>query len=486
MAFLWRRLLFFYWMFLLTSCDGFPSLDNITAVITQQNQLEKIKQQGFLIALTQFGESTYYEGADGFVGLEHDLVKLFAQHIGVSVRFVIPKSFSQMLKQITAGEADIAAAGLTITPQRQQQMRFAPSYQNITEQVIYRYGSSRPQNVEQLAKLGTLEVVKGSGHVGTLHKLKQQFPNLEWNTNARLDVGSLLYLVNEKIIDYTIVDSNQFALIDRYYPELSVVFDISKPRQLAWALPKIQDDSLYKEVVGFFKKIKQNKVLEQLIERYYGHIGNLDYFSKHAFYQHYKNRLPAYKKFFQQAGTKYNIDWRLLAAIGYQESHWLENATSFTGVQGIMMLTKDAASDLGVKDRVDSAQSINGGALYFRQRKNKMPKRILDPDRTWMALASYNIGSGHLEDARIITQKQGVSPDKWVHLKTRLPLLSQSKWHQKTRHGYARGHEAAHYVANIRNYYDLMIWIDKKNKINKSEIVKKLQPQYLSIINSAI
>lgn len=485
---LFRRLLFCILVLVPISCDTFkPYADKITAAI-YQNQLERIKQQGFLTVLTRFDTTTYYKSPDGFKGLEYELVSLFAEHLGVKAHFKIPKHFSQILEQIVAGKADIAAASLTITTHRQQQMRFAPSYQEITEQVIYRYGKRRPKNAEQLTS-GILEVVASTSHVDTLLKLQHQQPDLAWNTNDQLDTDGLLYLVNEKLIDFTIVDSNQFVLMNRFYPNLNVAFDISETRQLAWALPKSNDNSLYDEVVLFFNKIKKNKVLAQLLDRHYEHADNLDYVGKKTFHEHYKNRLPTYQKFFQQAGEKYNIDWRLLAAMGYQESHWLASATSPTGVQGIMMLTKGTAQDLGIKNRVDPVQSIHGGALYFLQRKNKIPKRILEPDRTWMALASYNVGYGHLEDARIITQDQGASPDKWLEVKTRLPLLTQKKWHKKTKHGYARGHEPVSYVENIRNYYDLMLWMTEENQTEKSVMaVKEPEPVQtsLTVINSAI
>ncbi len=486
-----RRLLFCILVLLLTSYINSPWLGNKNiAGIVYQNNLDRIKHQGFIKVLTRFDATTYYEGPDGFTGFEYDLVSLFAEHLGVSARYETPKSFDLILESIRASEADIAAAGLTITEQRQQQLRFTPSYQEITEQVIYRHGNRYPKSAKQLTS-GIVEVVKGTSHVDTLRKIKQRQPALEWSVNEQLDTDGLLYLVNEKLIDYTIADSNQFTLISRFYPKLSVAFDISEPRQLAWALPKTIDTSLYDETVVFFKKIKKNKKLAQLIERHFGHTGNFGYVDNNTFHQHYKKRLPAYQNLFQQAGEKYKVDWRLLAAIGYQESHWLKNAISPTGVQGIMMLTNGTARDLGIKDRVDPVQSINGGALYFLQRKKKISKRIQEPDRTWMALASYNVGFGHLEDARIITQQQGASPDKWLEVKARLPLLSQRHWYQRTKHGYARGHEPVRYVENIRNYYDLILWMTKENQTEKTVMpTKKQQPQHqpttLSVINAAI
>ena len=124
-----------------------------------------------------------------------------------------------------------------------------------------------------------------------------------------------------------------------------------------------------------------------------------------------------------------------------------------------MMLTKDTAKYLKIANRRDPKQSIFGGARYLRDQIDRMPPSITEPDRTWMALAAYNLGRGHLLDAREITAELGGDPDRWVDVRAALPLLTQAKWHSKTRYGYARGHEAVNYVGNIRTYYDILNWI---------------------------
>lgn len=437
-----------------------------------RNKLEQIKHKGVLHVLTRTDPTTYYEGPEGFTGLEFDLVMLFAKHLGVSVRFETPRTFAEILNKIAKGKADIAAAGLTVTPERQNLMRFAPAYHEITEQIVYRSGKRKPNKVKDLTQ-GIIEVVKGTSHVETLAALKQKTPELDWNINAELDTDALLYFVNEGLIDYTVADSNQVALIRRFYPKLNIAFEITEPRQLAWALSAKTDPSLYDEVTKFFNKIKQDKTLEQLLERHYGHAEVLSYVGNCVFRQHIKSRLPNYRPFFIAAAARYPVDWRLLAAIGYQESHWLNDAVSPTGVQGIMMLTRRTAQQVGIDNRNNPQQSIAGGARYFHQRLKKIPQRIPEPDRIWFALASYNVGLGHLEDARILTQQQGGNPDKWMDVKKRLPLLSQKKWYSQTKHGYARGKEPVRFVENIRNYYDLLIWLTEENVIKKNAMTEK-------------
>ncbi|MCK5190588.1 MAG: membrane-bound lytic murein transglycosylase MltF, partial [Methylococcales bacterium] len=438
------------------------------------SKLEQIKHEGTINVLTRKAPTTYYEGAEGLTGLEYDLVMLFAKRLQVKVNFILPNTFDEILTRISKGKADIAAAGLTITDQRKRSMRFAPAYQKITEQVVYRSGRKKPHSASDLAN-GIIEIVKGTSHIDTLLKLQTKHPKLNWNVNYELKTDGLLYLVNEGLIDYTIADSHQASTIKRFYPKLNIAFDITEPRQLAWALPLSKDNSIYDEVSLFFKQIKGDKTLKHLLEKHYGNTGNLTYVGNCTFRQHMESRLPDYEHYFKAEAKKHNLDWRLLAAIGYQESHWRSDTTSPTGVKGLMMLTKGTAKQLGIKDRTNPAQSIKGGALYFKLRHKKIPARVQEPDRTWFALASYNVGFGHLEDARILTQKRKGDPDKWLDVKESLPLLSQKKWYKQTRHGYARGKEPVRYVENVRSYYDLLVWLTEENLIEKN--VMSLKPE---------
>ena len=218
------------------------------------SQLERIKKAGVLTVLTRSAPTTYYEGSNGPAGFEYDLASLFAEHIGVSATFKTPATFSQVLSDIQTGKADIAAAGITITEQRKKHLTFTPPYHEITEQIIYRTGTKRPETTQDLSN-GILEVVKGTSHADTLKKLKKIHPKLQWYTNDTLDTDGLLFLINQKLIDFTIADSNQITLIRRFYPQLHVAFDISPPRQLAWALQSSPDQSLYRASVKFFESI---------------------------------------------------------------------------------------------------------------------------------------------------------------------------------------------------------------------------------------
>lgn len=426
------------------------------------NLLEQIKQDGVLYVATRNSATTYYEGPEGKTGFEYDLVSSFADELDVEVKFITPSNLADIISMVSRNEVHLAAAGLTITEPRQHWVRFTPPYQEITQQLVYRMGSKRPRTIKDLQGRH-LEVVANSSHVDQLEDLQAAHPDLKWMENAELDSDELLNLVWEQIIDFSIADSNEITLNQRFYPELRVAFDISKAQPLAWALPKSEDNSLYQAASDFIQRMKDSGELNTLIERYYGHLEKFNYVGTRTYLKHIQLRLPRYQPTFEQAADKHVLDWRLLAAIGYQESHWDPNARSPTGVRGIMMLTLPTAEYLGVKNRIDPAQSIQGGSTYLANLIDRLPEQIQEPDRTWFALAAYNVGLGHLEDARIITEIRGGNPDLWSDVKENLPLLSRRKWYQKTKHGYARGREPVHYVENIRSYYDILVWFSEQN-----------------------
>jgi membrane-bound lytic murein transglycosylase F len=426
-------------------------------------QLKRIKQSGELRVVTRYGPSTYYESISGAVGIEHDLAELFAKQLDVEVRFIMADSAKQAIQALDEGRADIAAAGLLVDEVRKRKLRFAPPYRVLTEQILYSSSRPRPNSITDLAD-GVLEVSAGSSHVHTLKGLRRRHRNLNWQVNFDHDVHELLFLVSEGLVDYTVANSDQALIMRRYYPKLQVAFDIGKTRELAWALPMSEDASLYDETVRFFREIKENRTLDQLIDRYYGHAEAFDVALDRSLRRDFRTRLPKFRPLFVQAGRQYGIDWRLLAAIAYQESKWHSTAISAEGVRGMMMLTGVTAKQLKVTNRFDPAQSIRGGASYLQQTLANMPPHIEDPDRTWLALAAYNLGYGHIEDARNLVTGRGGDPDKWIEIKKVLPLLGKPYWYRKTKHGKARGRLAVHYVNSIRRYYDLLVWLTEENK----------------------
>ncbi len=427
----------------------------------QLTQLQKIQQRGSLTLLTRNGASSYFIGPEGGTGPEYELAATFADYLGVGIEVVVPDAFGDLGTLLKKNQGDFIAANLTRTPAREKLFNFGPDYAKATTIVVYRRGQPRPRKLADL--LGSrLAVIADSSYEEQLEAAQKKLPDLQWTAEESLGMEGLLLAIADGELDATLVDSNIFNINSQFYPSLKMAFALGKEQPQAWAFPPGDDDSLAQKARSFFRLIRENGTLAAIQSRYVDSGNNLDRVNMFQFMKQVRGRLPPLLPVFQEVATVFDLDWRLLAAMGYQESHWKADAASITGVRGIMMLTRRTARQLGVIDRLNPEQSIEGGARYFLRMRKRIPERIPEPDRTWMALAAYNMGWGHLEDARVLTQKQGGDPDRWQDVNDRLPLLSQEKWYRQTRYGYAHGYQAQQYVDNIRRYFDTLVWMETR------------------------
>lgn len=431
----------------------------LSACGEQPTALERVREDGVLRVITRNSPTTYYQDRNGETGFEYDLVERFAKSLGVKLELETADNIDELYARLNAPNGPhLAAAGLIESASRSPLARFSHGYLDVTLQVVHRHGQPRPTKPEQLVGK-RITVVKGSVHAERLAELKQRLPELQYTESDEVEVVDLLGMLDEGQIDLTLVGSNELAMNQFSFPNVRVAFDLDSNQHLAWAVAPGEDPSLLQAINAFLDKAQADKTLQQLKERYYGHAEVLGYVGTYTFARHLQQRLPRYEQHFLKAADNYKVDWRLLAAIGYQESMWQPEATSKTGVRGLMMLTQRTAQAMGVANRLDPKQSIHGGARYFTEVHAGLPDSIKEPDRTWFALAAYNVGGGHLEDARKLTAAAGLNPNKWLDVKKILPRLAQKQWYTKTRYGYARGGEPVHFVNNIRRYYDILTWV---------------------------
>jgi membrane-bound lytic murein transglycosylase F len=432
--------------------------------------LDEILEGGVLRVVTRNSPTTYYRGAVDYEGPEYLLMRGFRNFL--STKYGKPLQldietvdrFGEIFPAIESGRSHIAAAGLTITAERQQRVTFGPTYQEVKQSLIYRLGSGKPRNLTQLYGK-RIEVMSGSSYVETLHDIQDKHPDLSWSENPNVEISELLMAVETQKIDYTVADTTAYEVHRHYMPDLRIAMNLKDSDQLAWAFEKHNSASLRVEVAQYFKEISNNGMLSQILDRYYGHTSRFDYVGTRTFIRHYDSRLNAYQPLFEKAAEQYSMDWRLLASIGYQESHWDPEAVSPTGVRGMMMLTKVTADSMGIENREDPIQSIPAAARYFKNLHKRLGD-IPEPDRTWFALAAYNVGYGHLQDARDIVRKINGNPDRWLDVKEALPKLAKREWFTQARHGYARGWEPVRYVSNVRNYFGTLNWLtlDRDNE----------------------
>lgn len=420
------------------------------------NILDRVVRAGELRLVTRQGPGTYYEGPFGPMGLDYDLARSFADSLGVGLQVMNAGTQDEVLAAVGNGRADLAAAHLGVTRQPAEPVRFTPPYLELPIKVVARMGQRGPGSLRDL--IGTvLEVPAGSSYADVLHRLAPGSPQLTWTERPGAVPEHLMTLVWERLIDYTLADAQELAMAKRLYPELYGAFGLGVRHKVGWAFADGGDDSLYQAAVSFLRRAQREGEVVKLVSYYYDYLERIHYVDKTTFRRHMLQRLPRWRPAFERAARAHDLDWRLLAAIAYQESHWDPKAVSPTGVKGMMMLTLPTARQVGVGQRLDPEQSISGGARYFSWVKSLLPARTADPDRTWMALAGYNLGYGHLQDARTLTARQGANPDRWVEVKHRLRLLSRREHYTTLRYGYARGYEAHRFVERIRYYYDLLL-----------------------------
>jgi len=422
------------------------------------SKLEKIKNKKTLNVVLLNAPSTYYIGADGPQGFEYDLLNTYAKYLGVKLNVTPAHTVKEAIKLSQNPNIDITSASLSKTPLRAQTFNFGPSYFEVQEQVICNRSmlksSHFPRDVEDLEGLH-ITVGEDTSYSETIKSLQNDGFEINATFTSEYSTEELLNQVSSHKIDCTVADSNVYALNLRYFPEIAMAFSISGREQLAWLLKK-DSKELKADMYTWLNSFIQQGKMTQLKDHYYSYVLFFDYYNTKMFYKRMKTRLPKYKKEFQSAAKHFGVPWTLLASIAYQESHWNPKAKSFTGVRGLMMLTRHTAKLLGVKDRLDPRQSIVGGTRHIKQMLKFVGNEVKDENRLKFALAAYNIGLGHIRDAQALARKIGLNPNVWSDLKIVLPLLSQKKYYRGLQYGYARGEEPVKYVDAIYNYRDIL------------------------------
>lgn len=393
--------------------------------------------------------------------LDIALIKNFAHNLNYELRLITVETVDEIVNLLQKQKIHFT---VIYNPLHQyENLRLTPFYQQLEYYLVHHENNKFiPKNINLLTEEHLIYSSQHSINSKILNQLKQQQPKLDWQT-SNIAHEHLLAQLNEQHIVLT--DSIQLGKIRHFYPQLSIAMTVSQ-QNVAWAFSRqTQDDSLYQAAVQFIEQSKYNGQLEKFKQYYYGELTQADDFNAfniNSFYQNLSQRLPLYRHWFEQSALKNDIDWRLIAAVGYEESLWNPQAVSKTGVRGLMMLTEDTATYLNIENREDPFQSIEGGARYLKILYSRLPDDIAEPDRTWFMLAAYNLGFGHVMDARQLTEKAGFNPNYWGVVKKYILLLSKRRWYKKTKYGKARGYEAVEYVRRIRRYYAMLKFVDQQ------------------------
>jgi membrane-bound lytic murein transglycosylase F len=421
-----------------------------------ESALQRIRDRGELRVVTLDDPTSYYLGAQGPQGFEYRLASAFARELHVRLAIEPLPDEAALRAALSAGSADIAAAQLSPGGRWLQGGVLTDSYDEVPQLVVENRARPHAHALADLRR-ARIAVRAGSPQLALLRSIRDRdAPDLTWVALDADQPDPLAQLAAGEA-DYAILDATEFEFARHLYPDASIAFTLPDPRSVKWVVRPGAVD-VARAANQFFIRARASGELASIERDASAESSGFDYEDAHRFQVDIATRLPQLQSMFEEAAQATGLDWRLLAAVGYQESKWQTRAASADGAFGIMMLTADAASTVGVTDRADQWQNILGGARYLAQVIDSIPAHIGEPDRTWLALAAYNVGYGHLEDARVLAQMRGKDPDSWDDVRAQLPLLSSAQWYARVKRGYARGWEPARFVEQVRQYLAVLEW----------------------------
>jgi len=430
-----------------------------------RDSLDEVLARGKLRVVSRVNPATFVVDKHGPSGIEFELARAFAEQIGVELEMIPAANIAEVYAALDSGAADMAASGLSARLSGTSSYWYSSPYLEVRQQIVYRSGSARPRCVADLVGKRVM-VLAQSSSADALAEAQRAHPGLGWMEATRIETFELLRKIMDDEIDYAIVKSNEFEMHEGLFPGIEIAFELEEREQLAWATAERgRNARLHSSMQNFLARYEESGELDLLRERFFGYLPEINRKALTAFAERVESHLPRFEGVLRRIGAEEGIDWRLLAAISYQESHWNPRAVSYTGVRGMMMLTKATAREVGVTDRTNLEQSLRGGARYFLKLLEQVSEDIAPSERELFALAAYNIGPAHVEDARRIAEMRGADPDVWADVEKQLPLLTKRAWHSRTRHGYARGYETLNFVNRIRQYHRFLEHHDEESNM---------------------
>ena len=452
-------------LFVLTACD------DATDTLPWHSETEK-NYASIKVALRVNPASYYWQDGQA-TGFDYILLQSFADHTNMKIEIVPVATAAEAIDLLKDEKVDMAAGALGMAQHYTEHFEVSDPYYLSKQYMIYRYPDTKPAHFGKTSP-SDIDISANPNHIELLEKLSREHKVLDeslgredpedandspWYLHPDTPSYKLIEMVNLGLVRYTLADAYELSATHFLYPYVKIAFTASEKAPVVWLFNHTPAQATSQHLVhlanDLFATLRENGELERITKSHSGHLELLPYAEKLTFIESAYRKLSKHKRYFKIAANRYHLDWKLIAAIAYQESHWNSRAVSPTGVKGIMMLTQEIAQLYKVHDRTDAYQSIMGGSRYLNELLGKIPPKIPAPDRVWMALAAYLAGYGHLVDAFRLTRERGANTTSWVELSHSLKLLQKPEWYRQSKYGKPRD-DVVLYINNIRNYHFLL------------------------------
>lgn len=420
--------------------------------------LAEMKKRGSIRMLTRNNAVSYFLHQGNQRGFDYELVRMFAKEQGLRLDVIVPADASELLPWLTEGRGDIIAAQLSDTPERREKIDFSEPYLLAEEVLVQPAGEPAIASLAEL-KGKTIHVRKSSSYRTTLDALAAEGGFTIVDAPEEKETEQLIAMVGRKEIPLTVADSNIANVELTYRSDVQTTLVLKADRKIAYGVRK-ENKKLHEALDAFVKKNFKGMEYNVLKKQYFENKKNID--TAHASDTRATGALSVYDELIKQRSKEYGLDWRLMAAQAYQESRFDPEAKSWVGALGLFQVMPATGKEMGFVNLKDPDEGTHAGVRYMSKLIDQFEKDLPFKQRVRFALASYNAGKGHVEDARRIAKEQGLNPDKWFgNVEKAMLLLMEPKYSKKARHGYCRGEEPVKYVSEIQSRYDNYLTVVK-------------------------
>lgn len=439
------------------------------AVLTENsNVLEKIRQSGKLVALTDYNSTNYYIYRGTPMGYQFELLQSFADHLGVKLEIVTNNDLEESFNQLMTGQVDLISIGLTKTTERIALVDFTDPIDQSRQVLVQR----KPENWRKMKTADEIDALLIRNQIELAGKtivIQKETSFLERLINLSEEIGDSIFIIEDPEmeveelisrvatgqIDYTISDEHIALVNQRYFPDIDVKTDISYPQNLSWVVQKGQD-SLRIAVNTWLEGFKKSLSSRLIYDKYFNNQRSINY-ARSEYHSIGGGKISPYDEVVKTISSRYNLDWRLVSSLIYQESGFKPDAKSWVGAYGLMQLMPSTAEMFGVDSLSSPEQQIEAGIKFIRWLDRQIPEEVLEEERIKFTLAAYNVGLAHVYDARRLAQKYDSDPNIWTgSVDTFLRQKSNPKFYRDSvvRYGYCRGEEPYNFVIEIMDRYD--------------------------------